>query len=66
MTELLSAGQNVRHNKKADWGIGKIVKVEKGGTVRVIFEGNMNVSIARGAKYLTKISSGPEEKRSGK
>ena len=56
MTLLLNAGENVRHNKKADWGIGKIVKVEKGGAIRVIFEGNKNVSIAKGIKYLTKIS----------
>jgi hypothetical protein len=56
MTEILSAGENVRHNKKADWGIGKIVKVEKGGTIRVVFEGNRKVSIAKGSKYLSKIS----------
>lgn len=56
MTEIFRAGENVRHNKKADWGIGKIVSVERGGTIRVIFEGNKNVSIAKGSKYLTKIS----------
>ena len=56
MTEILSAGENVRHNKKADWGIGKIVKVERGGTIRVVFEGNKKVSIAKGSKYLSKIS----------
>lgn len=55
MTEILRAGEKVRHNKKADWGIGKIVAVERGGTVRVIFEGNRKVSIAKGSKYLTKI-----------
>jgi len=56
MTEILRVGENVRHNKKSDWGIGKIITVEKGGTVRVIFEGKKNVSIAKGSKYLTKIS----------
>jgi Protein of unknown function (DUF3553) len=56
MTILLNAGENVRHNKKTDWGIGKIIKVEKGGTVRVVFEGHKDVSIAKGSKYLTKIS----------
>ena len=56
MTEILRVGENVRHNKKSDWGVGKIVTVEKGGTIRVIFEGNKNVSIAKGSKHLTKIS----------
>ncbi|NOQ46880.1 MAG: DUF3553 domain-containing protein [Desulfobulbaceae bacterium] len=56
MTEILHAGENVRHNKKKDWGIGKIITVEKGGTIRVIFEGNKNVSIAKGSQYLTRIS----------
>ena len=56
MTENLHAGEKVRHNKKADWGVGKIVTVERCGTIRVIFEGNKNVSIAKGSKYLTKIS----------
>jgi hypothetical protein len=54
MLEILRQGENVRHNKKADWGIGKIISVNSCGTVRVIFEGNRNVSIAKGAKYLTK------------
>jgi hypothetical protein len=56
MTTLLSVGENVRHNNKADWGIGKIVKVERGGTIKVVFEGNKQVSIAKGSKYLSKIS----------
>lgn len=56
MAAILRAGENVRHNKKADWGIGKIITVERGGTIRVIFEGNKNVSIAKGSKYLTKVS----------
>ncbi|MFT5702100.1 MAG: hypothetical protein ACI8ZB_005008 [Desulforhopalus sp.] len=55
ISTILQAGENVRHNKKSDWGIGKIVKIEKGGTVRVIFEGNKNVSIAQGSKHLTKV-----------
>jgi hypothetical protein len=56
MTEILRAGEKVRHNKKADWGIGKIVTVERGGAIRVIFEGNKKVSIAKGSKYLTRVS----------
>lgn len=55
MSEILQVGQNVRHNNKANWGIGKVVTVETCGTVRVIFEGKKNVSIARASKYLTKI-----------
>jgi len=60
MTSILHAGESVRHNKKADWGIGKIVTVEKGGTIRVIFEGNKSVSIAKGSKYLTRIPTSSE------
>lgn len=56
MSEILSAGENVRHNNKADWGIGKIIKIEKGGTIRVVFEGDKKVSIAKGTKYLSKVS----------
>lgn len=56
MTEILRVGENVRHNKKSDWGIGKIVKIEKGGTIRVIFEGNKNLSFAKGSNHLTKVS----------
>lgn len=66
MTEILHVGENVQHNKKADWGIGKIVTVERCGTIRVIFEGNKNVSIAKGSKYLTKVSQGLDSNYSGK
>lgn len=55
MVSILQAGENVRHNKKTEWGIGKIVKIEKGGTVRVIFEGNKSLSFAQGSKHLTKV-----------
>lgn len=65
MTEILRVGENVRHNKKSDWGIGKIVTVEKGGTIRVVFEGNKTVSIAKGSNHLTKISQGLDTKCSG-
>ena len=56
MTTLLTKGEKVRHNKKADWGIGKIVSVDRCGTIQVIFEGNKKVSIAKGAKFLVKVS----------
>jgi len=54
MTTLLTKGENVRHNKKADWGIGEIISVDRCGTIQVVFEGNKRVSIAKGAKYLVK------------
>ncbi len=52
---LLYEGENVRHNKRSEWGVGKIVAVDKCGTIRVIFDGNKEVSIAKGSKYLTKV-----------
>jgi hypothetical protein len=52
---ILSEGENVRHNKKAEWGIGKIITVDRCGTIKVIFEGKREVSIAKGLKYLTKV-----------
>lgn len=56
MAAVLREGENVRHKTKADWGVGKIISIEKGGTIRVVFEGNNNVSIAQGSKFLTKAS----------
>ena len=50
----LTKGEMVRHNKKADWGVGKIISVDRCGTIQVIFEGDKKVSIAKGAKYLVK------------
>jgi DNA/RNA endonuclease YhcR with UshA esterase domain len=48
-------GENVRHKAKAEWGIGKIVVVDTCGTIKVIFEGTREVSIAKGMKYLIKV-----------
>lgn len=56
MTTILREGEKVRHNKKADWGIGKIVSVDRCGTIKVVFEGDLRVSIAKGSKYLVKVS----------
>lgn len=56
MVEILQVGDNVRHNKRANWGVGKVVTVKRGGVIRVIFEGEKNVSIAKGEKFLTKVS----------
>ena len=52
---ILCKGETVRHNKKSEWGIGKIVEVNRCGTIRVIFEGTKELSIAKGAKYLIKV-----------
>ena len=56
MSTILCKGENVRHNKKAEWGIGKITSVDSCGTIRVLFEGFKEVSIAKGAKYLVKVA----------
>lgn len=55
MTAMLCKGENVRHNKKAEWGIGKIIAVDSCGTIKVVFEGAKEVSIAKGAKFLIKV-----------
>lgn len=56
MSVLLAEGENVRHNKKKDWGVGKIIKIDRCGTIKVIFEGKRQVSIAKGSKFLTRES----------
>lgn len=48
-------GESVRHNKRAEWGIGKILEVNKCGTIRVVFPGTREVSIAKGSKFLIKV-----------
>lgn len=55
MKANLYEGENVRHKAKAEWGIGKIITVESCGTIKVIFDGTKEVSIAQGAKYLIKV-----------
>jgi hypothetical protein len=52
---IFCEGENVRHNKKAEWGIGKIITVDRCGTIRVVFEGIKDVSIAKGSNYLIKV-----------
>ena len=52
---IFCEGENVRHNKKAEWGIGKIIAVDRCGTIRVVFEGTKDVSIAKGSNYLVKV-----------
>ena len=48
----LYKGQNVRHTARAEWGIGKILKVDRCGTIRVLFKKTMQVSIAKGSNHL--------------
>ena len=54
MAVNLYEGQNVRHKARADWGIGKILKVDTCGTIKVLFKEHMQVSIAKGANFLIK------------
>ena len=51
----LSKGASVRHKARAEWGVGKIVEVDTDGTIKVIFEGNEELWIAQGTKYLEKV-----------
>lgn len=55
MVAMFHEGENVRHNKMAEWGVGKITAVDSCGTIKVIFEGAKEVSIAKGSKYLSKV-----------
>lgn len=55
MRTNLSPGEKVRHRVKAKWGIGKITSINSSGTVRVVFEGNRILSIAKGINYLIKV-----------
>ncbi len=48
-------GETVRHNKRTEWGIGKIIAVDRCGTIRVVFNGTKDVSIAKGSNYLIKV-----------
>ena len=48
----LYKGQNVRHTARAEWGVGKILKVDRCGTIRVLFDKTMQVSIAKGSNHL--------------
>lgn len=63
MKANLYEGENVRHKAKAEWGIGKIVTVDTCGTIKVIFEGTKQVSIAQGAKHLIKVDKIREKEK---
>lgn len=61
MRNILRAGENVRHLKRAQWGVGKITSVNSCGTVQVVFEGNKILSIAKGIDFLVKVD--PKESK---
>ena len=52
----LRVGERVRHLARAEWGLGKVVGVDRCGTIRVIFEGNRELSIAKAAHYLKRVT----------
>ncbi len=52
---LFFKGGFVRHNQRAEWGIGTIQSVDKYGIIKVIFQGTHELSIAKAAKYLVKV-----------
>lgn len=66
MKANLYKGENVRHKAKAEWGIGKITDVDTCGTIKVIFEGTRELSIAQGAKFLTKVGAKENKKAATK
>jgi hypothetical protein len=53
----LQKGSKVSHKARKEWGIGTVIGVETCGTVRVIFKDNREMSIAKGANYLKKVSN---------
>jgi len=55
MRKTLHAGENVSHRARPQWGIGKIIAINSCGTIRVVFEGNKILSIAKGIDYLIKV-----------
>lgn len=55
MRANLQKGESVRHKARAEWGLGKIIEVDTCGTIKVIFEGNKELWIAKGSKYLKKV-----------
>ncbi|MBM9606097.1 DUF3553 domain-containing protein [Desulfopila inferna] len=66
MIAMLCAGEKVRHNKMAEWGVGKILEVNSCGTISVMFEGKRQVSIAKGAKFLVRASEKEKTKTAPK
>ena len=55
MRKTLKAGDSVRHHARDQWGIGKIISIHSCGTIKVIFEENKILSIAKGKDCLIKV-----------
>ncbi len=51
----IQKGEKVTHKTREQWGVGTVTNVERCGTIRVIFEGNRPMSIAKGANYLKRV-----------
>lgn len=62
----LYEGENVRHRARAEWGVGKIISVNSCGTIKVVFEGTKELSIAKGANHLIKVDKNGNKIRSPK
>ncbi len=56
MRSNLYKGQNVRHKARAEWGIGKVLEVNTCGTIVVLFQETMQLSIAKGANHLVHVN----------
>jgi hypothetical protein len=61
MKTLLTKGEKVRHRARSEWGIGTITSVDTCGTIRVVFERNHVVSIAKGLNFLAKVNNQDEK-----
>lgn len=55
MLKGLCEGELVRHKARAEWGIGQITSINSCGTIRVVFEGEKILSIAKGINYLVRV-----------
>lgn len=57
----LHTGDIVRHQARPEWGMGKITSVHSCGTIRVLFDGNKILSIAKGIKHLKRVDVQSDE-----
>lgn len=57
----IQKGEKVTHKAREQWGVGEVVSVQRCGTIRVIFEGNRPMSIAKGANFLKRVSSNKKQ-----
>ena len=59
MTKLIK-GTRLRHQSKADWGVGQVLEDENGQFVKIFFEGAGEVSLAPSALSKLTVISGTE------